>query len=65
MKNIFPNRKGISFLIIVSSFIWFMVGINNISDGLIYLFICSIVLGFITAIVLAILFLFMKHVFNW
>ena len=62
MKNIFPNRKGISFLIIVSSFIWFMVGINNISDGLIYLF---IILGFITAIVLAILFLFMKHVFNW
>ncbi len=65
LKKLTSRQKGALFLFGITSFIWFMIGINNNDDGLLYILIISIILGAVTTLVLGILYAFIKSTFDW
>lgn len=65
-KKITEQQKGTIFLFIISSIIWFVIGIkNNPNDSMLGILLVSIFAGMITSIVLTVLFLIMKRMLNW
>lgn len=65
-KNLTQKQEGTLFLFIITSFIWFMIALNNNpNDNILLLLFSSIFLGAITTLILAIFYVLMKSIFNW
>lgn len=64
MKKLTTKQEGTLFLFILSSAVWFFIGISNNKEILGSL-LSGIILGAITTLALVILFALMKAIFNW
>ena len=58
--------KGFVFLFILSTIVWFAIGIhNNPDDSIFGVLFVALLLGCISAVALTILFVLMKRMFKW
>ena len=58
--------KGFIFLFILSTIVWFAIGIhNNPDDSIFGVLFVALLLGGISAVALTILFVLMKRMFKW
>ena len=64
MKKITQQQEGSIFLFVLSSIIWFFISMYN-SNGILISLIGGILLGAVSTLIIILLFLLMKAIFNW